>query len=207
MLAGAGRIGRILSRRAAQPEGRRGQPDDREQRRSDRRQGEIRLAGWGRLSASRRAVEHHPESAHRPGDVLDLDFAHVDELDGQAIAHLVAHGTMHADAAGLRQRLQARGHVDAVAEHIATIGDDVAQVHADAERELARVGAGRGARRHVVLNGESAAHRLHHAGEFGEEAIAHALEDAPLVLRRSGSQNLLVHGPEIAQGSFLVLSH
>ena len=72
---------------------------------------------------------------------------------------------------------------------------------------LSCAGASRGARRHVVLNSERAAHRLHHAGEFGEEAIAHALEDAPLVLRRSGSQNLLVHGPEISQGSFLVLSH
>ena len=36
----------------------------------------------------------------RPGDVLDLDLAHVLEGKGEAVSHLAAHVAMHPDAAG-----------------------------------------------------------------------------------------------------------
>src|SRR6516164_9878664 len=50
-----------------------------------------------------RRIEPNAMDRHRPGDVLDLVFAHVLEGKMQLVAHLIAHDAADADAPGLRQ--------------------------------------------------------------------------------------------------------
>ena len=58
----------------------------------------------------------------------------------QLVADVVAHAARDADAAGLRQRLQPRRDVDAVAEDVAVLDHHVADIDADAERHALVVG-------------------------------------------------------------------
>ena len=69
--------------------------------------------------------------ADRPVDVLDLLVAEilVDELE--PVADLIAHRRRYADAAGLGDQLEARRDIDAVAEDVVLIDDDVAKIDAD----------------------------------------------------------------------------
>jgi len=72
-------------------------------------------------------------STHRPCDVLDLLVAHILEAVIDLIAHIVARLPRQADAAGIGQRLDPRRHIDAVAEQVAILQHDVADIDSDAE--------------------------------------------------------------------------
>ena len=87
---------------------------------------------------------------HRPGDVLDALLAHVLERVRQPVADLVAHRAGDADAAGLGQRLQPRRDIDAVAEDVVVLGDDVAEIDADAKPACAAPRANRGSRSSIA---------------------------------------------------------
>ena len=76
----------------------------------------------------------------RPGDVLHPLAAHVAEGLADAIADRLMHDVGYADAAGLRQTLQTRGDVHAVAEHVAFVEDDVAEIDPDAIDDPAVLG-------------------------------------------------------------------
>jgi hypothetical protein len=67
-------------------------------------------------------------------------LAHVVERVGQLVADLIAHRARDADAAGLGQRFQPRGDIDAVAEDVAAFGDDVAEIDADAKLDPPLIG-------------------------------------------------------------------
>ena len=61
------------------------------------------------------AFRSDPIDPHRPGDVLDLLLAEILEEKGQPVAHLVVNRIGDEDAAGIGERLDACGDVDAVA--------------------------------------------------------------------------------------------
>ena len=86
------------------------------------------------------AAEPDGEDAHRPGDVLDLLLAQILERDIELVADFVAHDPADADAARLGQPFQPRRDIDAVAEDVAVLDDDVAQVDADAELDAPVLG-------------------------------------------------------------------
>jgi hypothetical protein len=66
------------------------------------------------------------------------------EADVEPVADLLAHCGGDADAARFRDRLEARGDVDAVAEDVAVLDDHIAEVDADAiQKRLARLVAHR----------------------------------------------------------------
>ena len=87
-----------------------------------------------------------------------------------------------ADAAGLGQRFEAGGDIDAVTEDVAVLDDDIANVHADAE--LDRLIGGTPALRSVIaaLHLDGAVQRIDHAGELDQHAVAGGLDDAAAVL-------------------------
>src|SRR6516164_4569874 len=70
--------------------------------------------------------------AHRPRDVLDLLLAHIRERESELVAHLLANHPADADPARLRQGFEPCGDIDAVAENVAFVDDDVADIDADA---------------------------------------------------------------------------
>ena len=90
-------------------------------------------AGFRRRDCARRHVRFDAVDAHRPGDVLDALLAEVLEAEIELVAHLVAHDAADADAAGLGERFEAGSDVDAVAENVVAVDDDVAEIDADAK--------------------------------------------------------------------------
>ena len=135
-----------------------------------RRQRRFRL---GRLADLQRI------DADRLGDVLELSVAEIADLQIEARLDLTIGILGETDGAGLGDAFEPRGDVDAVTHEIAvTLLDYVADVDADAEFDaLFRRQAGV-ALDQAVLHFDGAAHRVDHAAEFDDRAVAGALDDA-----------------------------
>ena len=89
------------------------------------------IAGYAGGLASL-AVQHHFVNADRTADILDMLLAEILKTDRKAVGNLIAHRRGDADAARLRQRFKPRSDVNAVAEDVIVLDDDVAQIDADA---------------------------------------------------------------------------
>ena len=130
-------------------------------------------SGRGRCCAGARsptvevvATRYDP---HRPGDVLELLLAHV--LEGE-VELAAASSCTRAETQmppGSASAFEPRRDVDAVAEDVVVLDDDVAQVDADAELD-ALVGRDAGvALGHLALHLDGAAHRVDDAGELDQQ--------------------------------------
>jgi hypothetical protein len=73
-------------------------------------------------------------------DVLEALLAPIREPVGQLVADLVVNHAGNGDPAGLGERFEARGDIDAVAKDIVVIGDHVAKIDADAQPNAPLVG-------------------------------------------------------------------
>jgi len=140
-------------------------------------------------------------------DVLDLLIAEILEIDLDLVPDLVEDIAGHADAAGVRQSLQARGNVDAVAVDVVAVDDDVADVDADAVDDSALDGDLRVIflDRGLQLDGEK--HRVDHAGEFHQRAIAHQFDGAAAIGPGPRLDELRAVGFQGRQGAALVGAH
>ena len=140
----------------------------------------------------------HMEDLDGAADVLQLVLAAVDEGVLDAQLDQVAHGARHGDAAGLGQRLDAGGEVDAVAEDVLVlvVDDDLAEMHADAEHHALLVGSSvslkRAMRSWMSMRGADGGHGRAELGQHGiargaDQAAAGGLDGRPpdLDLRRS----------------------
>ena len=142
--------------------------------------------------------------ADRPVDVLDVHLAAVLEADVDAVADALVDDRGDANAAGLGQRLQARGDVDAVAVDVVALDDDVAEIDADAERDLR---AGGGLRRDRPLHREGAFDRVDDAAELDQRAVADQLDDAAVVGGDGGVEDGLAVALQGGQRAGLVAGH
>ena len=73
--------------------------------------------------------------ADRPVDVLDRYLSAILEPDVDAIADAFVDDRGDADPAGLGERLQARGDIDAIAVDVVALHDHVAEIDADAQHD------------------------------------------------------------------------
>src|SRR5579864_5819731 len=73
---------------------------------------------------------------HRAGDVLEALLADVLEGEVEAAGGVFLDAGRDADATGLGQGFEARGNVDPIAEDVAVLDDDVADIDADAELDV-----------------------------------------------------------------------
>jgi len=116
---------------------------------------------------------------------LQVLRTHIFKGDIDLAADLTLRVVGDADAARLRDPLQARSDVDAVAKDIIVIDDDVTDVNADAELDpvvLRHVGILPG---HAALDFNRKARRIDGTGEFDEHAVAGRL-DYPSAMRGDG---------------------
>ncbi len=97
------------------------------------------------------------------------------------LTDLVEYGARNADFGGSGERLQPGRNVDPVTEKIIAVDNDIAQVDADAEEHSAMLGYVAIAIIDVLLNGNSAAHRLHGATKLGDYAVASTSEDPAMM--------------------------
>ena len=116
------------------------------------------------------------ERRHRLGDILDRLRADVLEAGRQLVLDLIEGAARDADAVGLGQAFQPRGHVDPVAEQLVALNHHVADVDADAQAHPAVLGQLGVADPELFLDRDGAAHRLHRAGELGQHAVAAGAE-------------------------------
>jgi hypothetical protein len=129
----------------------------------------------------RRIVGRPTPNLQGPRDVFQALFAAVRESSLQAVADILMHSGGYRHAARRRDLLQAGGDVDAVAQNIIAVDDDVAQIDANAECDAViflDVGI---ACRHALLHFDHALGGIHHGGEFQQQAIAHGFDDAAAV--------------------------
>src|SRR5262249_7190526 len=111
------------------------------------------------------------------------------ELDVELVPHLPVGIFGDADAPGFRDPFQTRRHVDAVAENVADVQDDIAEIDADAEldpfvRRHALV-----ALRHASLYMDRAAHCFHAVAELDQHPIPGGFDDTPTVFGDAGIKN------------------
>jgi hypothetical protein len=148
-----------------------------------------------------------PIDPHGPGNVLDLLLAQILEDKGQPIAHVVMNRVGDEHPAGIGQRLDPGGDVDAVAVEVVALDDHVAEIDADAQfdavgRRDAAVALG-----HRLLHRDRAAHRIDDAGELDQQAVAGGLDDAALVLGDLRIEELAAQRLEAFKRAFLVQPH
>ena len=146
-------------------------------------------------------IARHPVDPQRLGHVLERLFAQVVEGDFEPPPGLAIGVVGEADAAGLRQALQACRNVDAVAVDVVALDDHVAQVDADAESQLPVP------RAHARLPGERAADGIHHRGELYQESVAHELYDAPPVLVDQGFEERAANLGQAPKRTCLIGAH
>ena len=107
--------------------------------------------------------------AQRPAVQSQLAFDLVVDLAGNA------------DAAGLGDPFQPCCNVDAVAKNIVVVEDDVTDMNADAKFDPEVVRHVAILHGHTALDFRRALHRLYHAWELGQQAVAGGLDDAAAV--------------------------
>ncbi len=127
-------------------------------------------------------------------------------IEIELVPDLVVDGLRDADGAGLGQRLEPGGDVDAVAEDVVAVDDHVAEIDADPQFETA-LGRDRvvdGARRALHLDG--AAERIDDARKIRQQAVAGGADDPP-PMRRDQRVDGAAELAERPMRAGLVLAH
>ena len=143
-------------------------------------------------------------SADRASDVLDRVLARALEACADLAADLVVDGFRDADAAGLRQSLEARDNIDAIAQNVLSIDDDVAEIDPDAVLDAPVFGITGLVDGHRLLHGERAPDRVNDAWEFDQQAVPGRLDDAPAELSYPGVDQFPAEGLMSRNRAFLV---
>src|SRR5229473_2938043 len=73
---------------------------------------------------------------HRSGDVLQLNLALVFEAKIELVAHLLVHRACDGDAARVRDALDTRCNIHAIAHQVVALDHDVPNMNADAQRQV-----------------------------------------------------------------------
>src|SRR5436190_23575720 len=116
---------------------------------------------------------------HWVGDVLDLLFANVVELNRKLIHDLLMHCPRNADATGLSEPFQAGRDVDTVAQKVALALHHVADGDADTKIHLPACWIRKIAGAQTLLDIDRTAHGIDGAWKLGQHSVAGSIEDAP----------------------------
>src|SRR5271165_1136266 len=102
------------------------------------------LEAWDRLDRDKRCLSrcHRVEriDPHGASDIFDALLSPVGKRVGKPVADMVAHRAGDAEAARLGQSFEAGGDIDPVAEDVALVEDDVAEIDPDAKLDPLRLG-------------------------------------------------------------------
>jgi hypothetical protein len=146
-------------------------------------------------------------NAHWKLDVLELLLADILKSQVEPIADIVADRLRDGYPSGFGDTFEPGRDIDAVAKNIIVIDDYVAKVDADAEFDTAVFGNPGIADRHIPLNFGGAFDRVYDAGEFDQHSVAGQLDDAPLMLRNGGVNELGPMSLEADERADLVRAH
>ena len=144
--------------------------------------------------------------AHRLGDILHAVAAERTVIEIELVPDLVVNGLRDADGAGLGERLEPGGDVDAIAKDVVPVDDDIAEINPDPQLEpaLGRDRVVDGARGALHLDG--AAQRVDDARKIRQYTVACRPDDPPAMRRDQRVDG----GAELVQGLMragLILAH
>jgi len=94
-----------------------------------------------------------------------------------ACPYLVVGRARYAQPSGIAEGFQTGGNIDAVAEDVVAIDDDVADIDPDAEDDARVLGHACIAADHAALDYHRAPDRIDDTGKFDQRAIACGLDD------------------------------
>jgi hypothetical protein len=144
---------------------------------------------------------------HRPRDVLDVVLAEIGKSDRQPFADLLAHRGADADFSRGCERFDPRRHVDPVAEHVAFVGDNIAEIDADAIANALAFRPAGIAILHPLLHQDRAAHGIDDRGELDQHAVAGGFEEASAMLVNQWVDQFTAMALQTRERPFLVHAH
>jgi hypothetical protein len=133
-----------------------------------------------------RIINSDSEDPHRPCDVLELLFACVLEGDIELAPNLPVRIFGDTNATGLRQSLQTRCHIHAIAENVISIDDDIADIYAYPELDAPLIWHLGIALGHPALDIKSAAQCVHYAAKLSQHPVPGVLDDPATVFSDLG---------------------
>ena len=154
--------------------------------------------------ASSRNIKSDLEDPHRPSDVLELPFACILECDIELAPNLPVRVIRNANASGLRQSLQTRCHVHAIAENVTSIDDDVADIDAHAELDALIIWHPGIALDNPALDIECATHCVHYATKLSQHPVSGVLDDPTTVFGNLGIDKSAQMGLKLDVGALFV---
>jgi hypothetical protein len=140
-------------------------------------------------------------------DVFKFLLAEVLKLDVDLIADLAISVVRDANAARLRDAFQSRGNVNAVAENIAVLDDDVADMNANTDFNTQVSRDALITLRHSLLCLDRTTRGINSAPEFDQESVAGAFDNAAVVLGDRRLEEFPTMGIEARECPFLVRAH
>src|SRR5665811_2281602 len=152
---------------------------------SDGKSSSTPLCHQSRFPARRALFRHvgdQTEDADRLRNVLDALLAEILEAVGELAPDMVVNAARDADAAGLGQPLDTRGDIDAIAEDVAVLHHDIADIDADAKPHTALFTEGQVGLGKIMLDLNGALYGGNDAGEFGENAVTGRAADPAAML-------------------------
>jgi hypothetical protein len=124
----------------------------------------------------------HPQCAHGLGDVLHRLVAEIVPGKRKLVSDLLVDAAGDADTARLRQPLQPRRYIDAIANEVVALDHHVAEINADAKLHPVAFGQAGSQGRHGLLDFHCRTHRFDRAGELRNNAVAGACEYSAFML-------------------------
>jgi hypothetical protein len=140
-------------------------------------------------------------------DVLDSLVAEILVPDVEFGLNLVECLSGDAYPAGWSEAFKAGRDIDPVTVDVITLDNDIAEMHPDAEVNATLVRYFGVALGHALLYGEGTFDRVDHAGELDQGAITHQLDDATVMVRDPGVDQLRPMALEHAKHTHLIFLH
>ncbi len=139
-------------------------------------------------------------------DILEALLSEIGEFGLDPTSDVLIGGARKADPARLANPLQPRRDVDAVAENVVAVDQDVAEIDPDAVEDALRLRQRRVAFLHHLLDQDRAFDRRDDRGEFQQHAVAYGLDQPAAERAHERRRRLaaLAHKPRRAG---LVLAH
>src|SRR5262249_54027377 len=144
---------------------------------------------------------------HRPRDVLQLLLTRVLEVHVELVAHLTVGVVGNANAARLRDVFEPSSDVDAVAENVTVLNDNVTDVDADTELDALVGSHSRVALGHTALQLDGAPDGIHGANELDQNPVASTFDDASAMFGDIGFEKFAPVCVEARKRAFLVGPH
>src|SRR6516165_3432864 len=145
-------------------------------------------------------------STDRPGDVLEGLIAKVSELNRDLVAYLIVGGRRDADATRLSDPLKPSRDIDAIAENVVALDQNVTEIDPDPVQHTLVLGDVFVAFRHCRLPRDRTFDRIDHRGKLKQHAIPCGLNETTPVFRHKSISNRAVFA-EGAGGADLIEAH